>query len=159
MRGGALPVFRGKPYQGGYGVPYYQFGYGLPVFYGQQYGSGLGDVLCRVYRTVVPFLAPILAKAGKSFLSNAHAGLESGKSFKEAAKAAFGPTILDTAEETGGQIGSRLDAMLQKGRGGRKRTKARRVYKGVKRARKTVKRRSRKWNKKSARQLKFKYNF
>ena len=159
MRGGALPVFRGKPYQGGYGVPYYQFGFGLPVFHGQQCGSGLGDVLLGVYRTVTPFLAPILAKAGRSFISNAHAGLESGKSLKEAAKGAIGPTFLDTAEETGGQIGSRLDSMLQKGRGRRKRTKKHRVYKGAKRARKTIKRRSRKRSNRSTRPLKFKSNF
>ena len=120
--GGALPVYSGAEFRGvgnpyftfyraqfGHGMPVYQ-GRGLPVFqgYGDQRGSGLGDILRGVFRSVIPFLAPIACRAASGFISNTARGLNSGQSLKDAAKGALRPTAEGAVEAVAEEVGKRF---------------------------------------------------
>lgn len=137
--GGTLPVYCGAEYSGS-GNPYLRFyraqlgpgmsvyqARGLPVLqgYGYQRGSGLGDILRGVIRSVIPFLAPIASRAASGFISNTARGLHSGQSLKDAAKGALRPTAEGAVEAVAEEVGKRF---LQRGHG----HKRKKVYKGMK---------------------------
>ena len=45
-------------------------GHGVPVYrgYASQYGHGLGNVLGGIFRSTIPFIAPVIKSAGKQLL-------------------------------------------------------------------------------------------
>ena len=73
-----------------------QSGGALPTFNGArraQYGSGLGDILRGIWRTIFP----IAARGASSFLSEAVRAKDAGGSWGAAAKAAIAPTAQNVA--------------------------------------------------------------
>ena len=67
-----------------------QHGGGLRFFRGgYQTGAGLGDILRRVFR----FIVPVATTGLKTFATNAIGGVQSGMPLASAAKAALGPTV------------------------------------------------------------------
>lgn len=102
----------------------------LPAFEGTAYqdGSGLGDVLRSIFRTIFP----IVTSGASTFLRGAAEGLGQGKSLGEAAKGALAPAAQDI-------VGNAVSKVMQRGSGrrkkqtkrkrGRPKAKKRRVYK------------------------------
>lgn len=85
----------------------------FPVYTGRRYqrGHGIGNILGRVFRTVLPFLkriAPVALRAGAQVVEN----VSSGRNFKESAKEAVQPIVpqlLKTGQQVVGDIVSGQD--------------------------------------------------
>lgn len=111
-----------------------QSGGQLNVFAGSrraQLGGGLGDILRGIWRT----LFPIAARGASTFLSETLKSRDSGRGWRDAAKAALAPTVQNVADSAvsklsgggGGSGGRRRGAVggrsPQEGRGARRKRK------------------------------------
>ena len=93
--GGALPVFRGTPIQG---------------------GQGLGDIFRSVARFLLPIVAPILGSVASKFVTTTSEGLNQGHSFRESAKGAIGPTLSAGLSSASEQVMNRISGQSGSGR-------------------------------------------
>ena len=101
-----------------------QTGGQLPVFHGarrMQSGSGLGDILRGLFRTVFPIAAHGLG----TFLNEAVRRKDAGNSWKDAAKGAIGPTAETVATRAVTAVTNGINSTPQSGKG-RKRKQPRR---------------------------------
>ena len=101
-----------------------QTGGQLPVFHGarrMQSGSGLGDILRGIFRTVFPIAAHGLG----TFLNEAVRRKDAGNSWKDAAKGAIGPTAETVASRAVTAVTNGINTTPQSGKG-RKRKQPRR---------------------------------
>lgn len=100
-------------------LQHYQRGAGLPVFQGSefQYGAGLGNVLGSIARWFIPFITPIASRAASKFITTTSDNLSSGKSLRDSAKGALGPSLSEALDATTSSIQNRM----QTGHGKRKR--------------------------------------
>lgn len=114
QHGGDMPVYRGMPYQ---------------------YGNGLGNILMRFGRFIFPFLAPIATAAATKFVTTTSDNLKEGKTLKESAKEAIGPTVSGVVSTTSQQV---LDKINQKG-SGRKRRRATRKKRNSRKTKRVAK--------------------
>ena len=138
QRGGAIPVFRGKPYQ---------------------YGNGLGAIFQSIFRTVFPIVAPILGLTAARFASETIGGIQKGKRFGDAAKAALKPageTLLTGALKSLNPPMSMDETSSDQSGSGRKRKSSGGVYKASKKRRRSKSRKHKSKKSKSRRHKKSK---
>ncbi len=106
----------------------------FPVFRGSrqsQYGEGFGDIFKSIWKWVFP----VVSNSAGTFLQEMVKSKAEGSNWKDAAKSALKPTILEGISRGAEQVSKALDESKssQEGRGRRKkrrRKKAKGVYKG-----------------------------
>ena len=82
-----MGVFRGLPYQRGFGIGEMPVFSGLPYQRGSSFGSFFGGLFRRIL--------PILGSAARTFISSAAEGLNRGDTLGSAAKGALMPTLAE----------------------------------------------------------------
>lgn len=105
----------------------------FPVFRGSNYQSGAG--IGNIFRSIARFFLPIIAPVASTFIRSAAGGLEEGKTLKEAAKSAIGPSLRQAGEATTSQILSRVQ-------GGSGRRRRKRIVGAARKARAGVRRKT-----------------
>lgn len=113
---------------------------GIPVFRAAprrqvQGGAGLGDILRSAFR----WFLPVAMRGASTFANTFLKSHDQGATFREAAKAAIGPTLGVAGEAIRSRLAAREKEQQQKGQTGTGRKRRGRVYKGAsKKRRKTA---------------------
>ena len=108
-----------------------QYGGALyPVFRGSrqlQYGEGFGDI----FKSVWKYVFPVVSSTAGTFLQELVKKKGEGVDWKESAKAAIKPTLMEAVSRGAEQVSKAIDERKQSGSGRRRRRKRKHnVYKG-----------------------------
>ena len=109
-----------------------QYGGALyPVFRGGrqlQYGEGFGDIFKSIWKWVFP----VVSSGAGTFLEEMVKKKSEGLGWKEAAKSAIQPTIMESISRGAEQVSKAMDERKnsQEGRGWKRRKRRQSVYKG-----------------------------